>query len=152
MLSSFYELSLYFSTHVTKPFSIDLLFFCIVTVWTLSVSVCFLHLTQYIFISIKYLILNKMEIRDLSWNENVSRRFNNPLFPKSIRGLIVGKSGCGKTTLLLNLLLRPGWLHYDNLNIYWKASFNRNIVFLKKPLKNKFPQNQSSGYSTTKTR
>ena len=54
-----------------------------------------------------------MEITDLSWNENLSKRFNNPLLPRSIRGLIVGKSGCGKTTLLLNLLLKPGWLDYD---------------------------------------
>ena len=51
-----------------------------------------------------------MEIRDLSWNESTTKRFNNPLLPRSIRGIIVGKSGCGKTTLLLNLLLRPGWL------------------------------------------
>ena len=56
-----------------------------------------------------------MEITDLSWNENLHNRFNNPLLPRSIRGLIVGKSGCGKTTLLLNLLLKPGWLDYDNL-------------------------------------
>ena len=49
-----------------------------------------------------------MEIKDLSWNETITKRFNNPLLPRSIRGIIVGKSGCGKTTLLLNLLLRPG--------------------------------------------
>ena len=48
-----------------------------------------------------------MEIKDLSWNENMTKRFNNPLLPRSIRSIIVGKSGCGKTTLLLNLLLRP---------------------------------------------
>ena len=53
-----------------------------------------------------------MEIEDLSWNEVTAKRFNNPLLPRSIRGIIVGKSGCGKTTLLLNLLLRPGWLDY----------------------------------------
>ena len=59
-----------------------------------------------------------MEITDLSWNETLSRRFNNPLLPRSIRGLIVGKSGCGKTTLLLNLLLKPGWLDYDTLFVF----------------------------------
>ena len=48
-----------------------------------------------------------MEISDLSWNEVLSRRSNHPLLPQNIRGLIVGKSGCGKTTLLLNLLVRP---------------------------------------------
>ena len=59
-----------------------------------------------------------MEITDLSWNETLSKRFNNPLLPRSIRGLIVGKSGCGKTTLLLNLLLKPGWLDYDTLFVF----------------------------------
>ena len=79
-----------------------------------------------------------MEIKDLSWNESVTKRFNNPLLPRSIRGIIVGKSGCGKTTLLLNLLLRPGWLDYDNLCVFVyleKVFFNPNIEYLKKPLK-----------------
>ena len=53
-----------------------------------------------------------MEIADLSWNEVTSRKFNYSLLPRSIRGIIVGKSGCSKTTLLLNLFLRPG---SDNL-------------------------------------
>ena len=44
-----------------------------------------------------------MEFADLFWKEVISKRFNNPFLPKSIRGIIVGKSGCGKTTLLLNL-------------------------------------------------
>ena len=32
-----------------------------------------------------------------TWNTKTKRN-NNTLFPKSIRGLIVGKSNCGKTT------------------------------------------------------
>ena len=36
-----------------------------------------------------------MEIAHLSWNEVISRRFNNSLLPRSIRGLFVGKSDCG---------------------------------------------------------
>ena len=75
-----------------------------------------------------------MEIADFSWNEVISRRFNNSLLPRSIRGLIVGKSGCGKTTLLLNPLLRPGWLDYNNLCVFGKSLFNPNIEYLKKPL------------------
>ena len=46
-----------------------------------------------------------METADLSWNEVTSKRFNHPLLPRSIRGIIVGKSGCVKTTLLLNFYL-----------------------------------------------
>ena len=64
-----------------------------------------------------------MEIADLSWNEVISQRFIHPLLPRSIRGIIVGKSGCGKTTLLLILLLRPGWLDYDNLCVFGKSLF-----------------------------
>ena len=64
-----------------------------------------------------------MEIRDLSLNETTTKRFNNPLLPRSIRGIIVGKSGCGKTTLLLNLLLRPSWLDYDNLFVFGRSLF-----------------------------
>ena len=61
-----------------------------------------------------------MEIKNLSWNENLRKRFNHLLLPKSVRGLIVGKSGCGKTTLVLHLLLKPDWLDYDKLYVFGK--------------------------------
>ena len=64
-----------------------------------------------------------MEVKNLAWNENLSKRCNYPSLPKGIRGLIIGKSGCGKTTLLINLLLRPCWLDYNNINIFGKSLF-----------------------------
>ena len=76
-----------------------------------------------------------MEIADLSWNEVISKRFNNPLLQRSIRGIIVGKSGCGKTMLLLNLLLGPGWLDYDNLCVFGKSLFQPEYGILKKAFK-----------------
>ena len=76
-----------------------------------------------------------MEIADLSWNEVTAKRFNHHLLPRGIRGIIVGKSGCGKTTLLLNLLLRPGWLDYDNLCVFGKSLFQPNYRILKKAFK-----------------
>ena len=76
-----------------------------------------------------------MEIRDLSWNETITKRFNNPVLQRSIRGLIVGKSGCGKTTLLLNLFLRPGSLDYDNLCVFGRSLFQPEYRILKKALK-----------------
>ena len=44
----------------------------------------------------------------------------------------MGKSGCGKTTLLLNLLLKPGWLDYDNLCIFGRSLFQPEYQILKK--------------------
>ena len=81
-----------------------------------------------------------MEIADLSWNKVTAKRFNNPLLPRSIRGIIVGKSGCGKTTLLLNLLLRPGWLDYDNLCVFGKSLFQPEYQILKKAFKENLPK------------
>ena len=81
-----------------------------------------------------------MEIEDLSWNEVTAKRFNNPLLPRSIRGIIVGKSGYGKTTLLLNLLLRTGWLDYDNLCVFGKSLFQPEYRILKKAFKENLPK------------
>ena len=81
-----------------------------------------------------------MEITNLSWNEHLSKRHNNPLLPKSIRGLIVGKSGCGKTTLLLNLLLKPGWLDYDTLFIFGKSLFQPEYKILRSAFAEELPK------------
>ena len=81
-----------------------------------------------------------MEIVDLSWDDNLKGRHNSPLLPKSIRGLIVGKSGCGKTTLLLNLLLRPGWLDYNNLKVFGKSLFQPEYRIIKTAFERKLPK------------
>ena len=51
----------------------------------------------------------KMAEKILAWNENLSKRCNHPPLLQCIRGLINGKSGCGKTTLLINLFT-TSWL------------------------------------------
>ena len=81
-----------------------------------------------------------MEVKDLSWNDSIRKRFNNPLLPKSIRGLIIGKSGCGKTTLLLNLLLRPNWVDFNHLQVFGKSLFQPEYKILKKHLKRNYPR------------
>ena len=63
-----------------------------------------------------------MEVKNLAWNKNLNKCCNHSLLPKGISELI-GMSGCGKTTLLINLLLRPGWLDYNNINIFGKSLF-----------------------------
>ena len=60
---------------------------------------------------------------DYTWKvkSNGGSRHNNPLLPRNIRGLIIGKSNCGKTTLLLNLLLQPDWLDYNHLYVFGRS-------------------------------
>ena len=54
--------------------------------------------------------------------------------------MIIGKSGCGKTTLLINLLLRPGCLDYNNINIFGKSLFQPDYHILKKAFEEKLPK------------
>ena len=90
-----------------------------------------------------------MEVKNLSWNSTTARS-NHKLLPKNVRGLIIGKSGCGKTTLLLNLLLNPGWLDYNKLLFLVRVYFNLNIKYGGKLWSINSRKKLSSGYSTIK--
>jgi len=81
-----------------------------------------------------------MEVKNISWNQNKTNKSNHSLLPQSLRGLIVGKSGCGKTTLLLNLLLRPNWLDYSKLSAFGKSLFQPEYRILKKGFKEQLPK------------
>ena len=70
-----------------------------------------------------------MEVKNLAWNENLSKRCNHPLQPQGIRGLIIGQSG--KTKLLINLLIRPSRLDYNNINIFDKSLFQPEYHIFK---------------------
>ena len=69
-----------------------------------------------------------------SWKSQLVKRSNNPLLPNSIRGLIIGKSNCGKTTLLLNLLLKPNWLDYNHLYVFGNTLHQKEYQVMKKAL------------------
>ena len=71
-----------------------------------------------------------------TWNKKTTRA-NNKLLPRSIRGLIIGKSGCGKTTLLCELcLLKPEWLDYDHLYVFGKSLHQKEYKILKAGFEN----------------
>ena len=54
--------------------------------------------------------------------------------PKSLQGLVIGKSGCGKTTVIFNLLLQPGWLDYNHLYVFGKSLHQQEYKVVRKGL------------------
>ena len=80
---------------------------------------------------------------DYSWISTTKRQ-NSPLLPRNIRGLIVGKSNCGKTTLLLNLLLQSGWLDYNHLYVFGKSLHQKEYRILRKGFENGLSKRQIS--------
>ena len=69
---------------------------------------------------------------DYVWKTKTGIRNNNPLLPRNIHGLIVGKSNCGKTTLLLNLLLQPDWVDYNHLYVFGRSLHQQEYKILRK--------------------
>ena len=66
------------------------------------------------------------------WNHENNLRNNHKSLPKSIRGIIVGESGCGKTSCLMQMLLSPGFLDYNQLYIYGKSLHQPEYQILRK--------------------
>ena len=84
-----------------------------------------------------------MEVNGIySWSTSSTARANCPLLPKNVRGLIIGKSSCGKTTVLMNLLLQPGWLDYDHLYIFGLSLHQMEYQVLKKGFELGLSKNQ----------
>ena len=79
-----------------------------------------------------------------AWNTGKISRNNSLLLPRNIRGLIVGKSNCGKTPLLLNLLLQPDWLDYNHLYVFGKTLHQQEYQILKKGFTDGLSKNQVS--------
>jgi ABC-type dipeptide/oligopeptide/nickel transport system ATPase component len=58
-------------------------------------------------------------------------KFNHhPNIPNSFRMLVIGSSGCGKTVLLLRMLIEPDFLDYDNLIIYTTTKYQQGYQLL----------------------
>ena len=67
-----------------------------------------------------------------AWRSAEDCRGNNPLLPRNLQGLVIGKSGRGKTTVIFNLLLQPGWLDYNHLYVFGKSLHQQEYKVLRK--------------------
>jgi len=52
------------------------------------------------------------------------------LLPRSIHYVICGPSSCGKTNIMLNLLLKKRYLNFDRLHLYSKSLGQEKYQFL----------------------
>lgn len=79
-----------------------------------------------------------MDNISIQWNENNNNKQNHHfLLPSpSCRALIIGESGCGKTNLLLKLLLMKTWLDYDTLYVFGKSLHQPEYKLLKAGFEN----------------
>jgi hypothetical protein len=77
-------------------------------------------------------IFNLFDIQMEISNFDIEQKKQSPhhwLLPDSIRCILCGSSG--KTNLLLNFLLKPGYLKYDRLHLYSKSLGQEKYQFLR---------------------
>ena len=60
------------------------------------------------------------------------RKIHGPLFPDCVRGLVVGKSGSGKTNLIISLLRHKNGLKFANLYLVSKSLYQTKYDKLSK--------------------
>lgn len=93
-----------------------------------------------------------MEVKaDYAWNSIHTSRKNSPLLPSNIRALIIGKSNCGKTTLLMNFLLEPNWLDYTHLYVFGRSLHQLEYQIIKKGFQSKLSKQQVGNIFRNKT-
>ena len=60
--------------------------------------------------------------KQYAWQSNNNKsRENSPILPGNVRGLVIGKSGRGETTVIFDLLLQPNRLDYNHLYVFGKS-------------------------------
>ena len=79
-----------------------------------------------------------------AWQSVGNCRENSPLLPQSLWGVVIGKSGCGKTTVIFNLVLQSGWLDYNHLYIFGKSLHHQEYKIPRKSFKGGLSKQQIS--------
>lgn len=75
-----------------------------------------------------------LEVSPIDSEEGSQPIKHSTLLPNSIRCLICGPSNCGKTNVMVTLLLHKNGLKFKNLYLYTKTPFQSKYCFLKEVL------------------
>lgn len=77
----------------------------------------------------------KVKNLDIKQPGNNNKRKHSSLLPNSIRSIICGPSNCGKTNVMLTLLLDGNGLKFRSIYLYSKTAFQPKYLFLKEVLR-----------------
>ena len=72
--------------------------------------------------------------KQYAWRSAEDCRENKHLLPWNLRGLVIGKCECGKTTVIFNLLLQPDGLDYNHLYVFGKSLHQQKYKVIRKGL------------------
>lgn len=72
-----------------------------------------------------------LEVNKTRWECPPKKPRHSVLLPNTIRCIICGPSNCGKTNIMLSLILHKNGLKFKNLYIYSKTTFQPKYRFLK---------------------
>ena len=74
----------------------------------------------------------QLNVNNADVEQKNTKIVHSPLLPNSIRALIVGPSNCGKTNVMISLIVNPNGLKFKNIYIYSKSLYQPKYQYLKK--------------------
>lgn len=77
-----------------------------------------------------------LEVSDIKVEPRIFTTRHSSLLPNTIRSIICGPSNCGKTNVMISLILHKNGLKFRNVYLYSKTTFQPKYRFLKKIFEN----------------
>lgn len=90
-----------------------------------------------------------LNVNNINFKDSVHQIKHSALLPNTIRCIICGPSNCGKTNVMISLLLHKNGLKFQNLYLYSKTTFQPKYRFLSEVLR-RVPQINFNEFSDNK--